>query len=109
VQARFTKAILEQMAAIDFPMDRIYSQTESGNPKSEVLEMLRGKHPDCVCHFVEDKLATMQKVMKLKELEAYHLYLVDWGYNTEHERQFASKSERIELINMARFGELLQV
>lgn len=35
-QARFTEAILRQMAGIHFPMDRIFSQTVSGQPKSEV-------------------------------------------------------------------------
>lgn len=35
-QARFTEAILRQMAGITFPMDRIFSQTVSGRPKSEV-------------------------------------------------------------------------
>lgn len=107
LQARFTKAILEKMAGIDFPMDRIYSQTVSGNPKSEVLEMLAARHPDLECHFVEDKLSTLQKVMQLESLKEYRLYLVAWGYNTEGEKQFARESDRIELIDNARFGELL--
>lgn len=37
-QARFTEAILRRMAGIHFPMDRIFSQTVSGQPKSEVRE-----------------------------------------------------------------------
>lgn len=37
-QARFTEAILRQMAGIHFPMDRIFSQTVSGQPKSEVWD-----------------------------------------------------------------------
>jgi hypothetical protein len=62
-QARFTKTILGKMAGIDFPMDRIFSQTVSGRPKSEVLEDLEAKHPDTGSfHFVEDKMSTLEKV-----------------------------------------------
>ena len=44
-QARFTEAILQQMAGIEFPMDRIFSQTVSGAPKSEVRGAGRGAAP----------------------------------------------------------------
>lgn len=63
LQARFTEAILRQMAGIQFPPDRIFSQTVSGAPKSEVLEMLAGRHPHAPArHFVEDKMSTLEKV-----------------------------------------------
>lgn len=62
-QARFTEAILRKMAGIEFPMDRIFSQTVSGRPKSEVLENLHAKHPEAESfHFVEDKFSTLEKV-----------------------------------------------
>lgn len=61
-QARFTETILRQMAGVEFPMDRIFSQTVSGRPKSEVLEQLEETHPGSTCHFVEDKLTTLEKV-----------------------------------------------
>ena len=62
-QARFTETILQQMAHIEFPMDRIFSQTVSGRPKSEVLEDLQKQHPEAESfHFVEDKLSTLEKV-----------------------------------------------
>jgi hypothetical protein len=96
------------MAGIDFPLERIYSMTVSGKPKAGVLKQLAQEHPGATAHFVEDKLATLQKIEKDKDLEDYHLYLVDWGYNTESEKQYARDSTRIELINSARFGELLQ-
>ena len=62
-QARFTEAILHKMAGIEFPMERIFSQTVSGRPKSEVLENLYEAHPEAESfHFVEDKLSTLEKV-----------------------------------------------
>jgi hypothetical protein len=60
-QARFTHAILRQMAGIEFPLARIYSQTVSGRPKSEVLEALQAQNPGAECNFVEDKLSTLEK------------------------------------------------
>jgi hypothetical protein len=50
------------MAGIEFPIERIYSQTVSGQPKSEVLQMLQDRHPGCSYHFVEDKMGTLSKV-----------------------------------------------
>jgi hypothetical protein len=62
-QARFTETILRQMAGIEFPMERIFSQTVSGRPKSEVLQNLQSLHPNVESyHFVEDKLSTLEKV-----------------------------------------------
>ena len=36
-QARFTKMLMDDMAGIPFPEDRIFSQTVTGKPKTEVL------------------------------------------------------------------------
>lgn len=106
-QARFTQVLLQNMAGIDFPMESIHSQTMSGRPKSEVLQMLQGRHPGHVYHFVEDKLATLKKVEKVPALEKWRLYLVDWGYNTPAERDEAAADPRIALIGMSAFGEML--
>ena len=97
------------MAGIDFPLERIFSTTVSGQPKSEVLEKLSKQHLDAECHFVEDKLSTLVKVMKVQALDAIKLYFVDWGYNVQHERDFARQSDRIELIGYDRFGQLLRM
>ena len=50
------------MAKAPLPADRIFSQAETGRPKTEVLEMLQERHPDTQYHFVEDKLSTLEKV-----------------------------------------------
>ena len=39
--------------------------------------------------FVEDKLSTLIKVANDKRLSKWDLFFVDWGYNTEDERQVA--------------------
>lgn len=106
-QARFTEAILRQMAGIAFPMDRIFSQTVSGRPKSEVLADLAARHPQAGgYHFVEDKFSTLDKVAAMQELDHWRLYLVDWGYNTAPERAVAEANQRIEVVDIARFSQL---
>ena len=63
LQARFTEALMKDKAKVDFPADRIFSTTVSGQPKSEVLQELEQKHPGTEYHFVEDKLGTLDKVV----------------------------------------------
>lgn len=62
-QAHYTEILMRDMAGVDFPADRIFSQTVSGRPKGEVLAQLAAKHGDAsTCIFVEDKLSTLEKV-----------------------------------------------
>ena len=62
-QARFAEAILRRLAKVDLPPERIFSQAESGAPKSEILEILEQRHPGAAYYFVEDKALTLHKVM----------------------------------------------
>lgn len=105
-QARFTEAILDRMADIQFPPDRIFSQTVSGRPKSEVLHELAQQHGDADYYFVEDKLSTLEKVASLDHLHNWKLFLVDWGYNTLQERERAAANDRIEVIGINEFQQL---
>ncbi|KAF5835320.1 hypothetical protein DUNSADRAFT_7552 [Dunaliella salina] len=108
-QAHFTEILMRDMAKVDFPADRIFSQTVSGRPKAEVLQMLTDKHAGMQkMIFVEDKLSTLEKVAKDPKLEGWELYLVDWGYNTVEERARASQHPRIHVISTQQFADLLQ-
>lgn len=100
-QAHFTHMILEQMAGIDFPEDRIFSQTVSGRPKSEVLAALERRHPGTTYHFVEDKLGTLEKVERLGSLAHWQLYFVQWGYSTAEEKARAAADPRISVLHTA--------
>mmetsp|Transcript_24172 Transcript_24172/g.52804 ORF Transcript_24172/g.52804 Transcript_24172/m.52804 type:complete len:294 (+) Transcript_24172:56-937(+) len=109
-QAHYTEILMRDMAGVPFPMDRIYSQTVSGRPKGEVLAMLQQRHLDApAAIFVEDKLSTLEKVLKEPGLSGWQLYLVDWGYNTAGERQRAEANPRITVINAQQFAQLLGV
>lgn len=97
------------MAGISFPPDRIHSLTVCGRPKSEVLEQLQVAHPGSQCHFVEDKMSTLEKVCAAGGLADWQLYLADWGYNTARERQRAESNDRIRVIDRRQFEELCGV
>ena len=43
---------------------------------------------------------------KVPELQTWHLYLVDWGYNTPAERARAEADPRITLLSKPAFLEL---
>ena len=42
-------------------------------------------------------------------LDAWELYLVDWGYNTPEERAAAAAHPRITVLDVAAFRRLLRV
>lgn len=63
MQARFTETLMRDMANVPFQADRIFSQAESGRPKTEVLRMLEERHPNTEYHFIEDKFGTLEKVL----------------------------------------------
>mmetsp|Transcript_33385 Transcript_33385/g.79148 ORF Transcript_33385/g.79148 Transcript_33385/m.79148 type:complete len:339 (-) Transcript_33385:163-1179(-) len=106
-QARFTEALLRDMAGIPFPSDRIFSQTVSGRPKSEVLAMLMEQHPNAELRFFEDKMGTLEKIAQMEGMDPWKLFLVDWGYNTEEERERARASDRIALIGPDQYAALM--
>lgn len=120
-QTRYVVRILKQIGSIDFPEDRIISSTVSGIPKSTTLRELMASHPGLEsCHFVEDRYKTLEGIRAKQEgggggdpkeasdLGSLDLYLVDWGFNTEAEREAASADEKITLLTLDRFNAMLE-
>mmetsp|Transcript_40753 Transcript_40753/g.68249 ORF Transcript_40753/g.68249 Transcript_40753/m.68249 type:complete len:338 (+) Transcript_40753:127-1140(+) len=105
-QARFTSILLNKMAGIPMADERIFSTTVSGAPKTDMLKTLQEGASGAALHFVEDKLSTLQKVIKEPALDDWNLYLVDWGYNTVEEREWAAANDRINLIGIDEFAKL---
>eukprot|EP00878_Enallax_costatus_P030946 GHUV01033766.1.p1 GENE.GHUV01033766.1~~GHUV01033766.1.p1 ORF type:complete len:213 (+),score=60.36 GHUV01033766.1:674-1312(+) len=107
-QAHYTEVLLRDMAGVDFPLDRIYSTTVSGEPKASVLAHLEERHPQARSYiFVEDKQGTLEKVAKTPGAHNWQLYLVDWGYNTPAEREAAAADPRITVLGVKGFHELM--
>jgi phosphoglycolate phosphatase-like HAD superfamily hydrolase len=57
-------------------------------------------------HFVEDRLETLQAVAGEPRLAGVRLYLADWGYNTQAQREEARRHERITLWSLEQFLQL---
>ncbi|CAN6197583.1 unnamed protein product [Urochloa humidicola] len=107
-QSRFAKALLKELAGIDFPSERIYGL--GTGPKVKVLQQLQQmpQHQGLTLHFIEDRLATLKNVIKEPALDKWNLYLVTWGYNTQQEREEAQGISRIQLVDLPDFSKKLK-
>lgn len=106
-EGRFVKQLLAKQG-LDVPVEQIIGK-ESKRPKYETLRILRDKHqkPNQTLQivFVEDRLKALQQVAQQPDLEFVGLYLADWGYNLESERQIAAQDERINLLSLESFQQ----
>jgi hypothetical protein len=55
--------------------------------------------------FVEDRLKTLELVKQQSDLENVQLFLADWGYNTQPEREAGKNDDRIRLISLDQFSQ----
>ncbi|KAJ0598211.1 putative HAD superfamily protein [Helianthus annuus] len=107
-QGRFADALLRELAGVTIPSERIYAL--GSGPKVETLKKLqkRPENQGLTLHFVEDRLATLKNVIKDPELNGWNLYLVDWGFNTQKEREEAATYSRIHLLQLSDFTKKLK-
>ncbi|RYR15399.1 hypothetical protein Ahy_B04g072143 [Arachis hypogaea] len=107
-QSRFADALLRELAGVTIPPERIYGL--GTGPKVEVLKQLqkRLEHQGLTLHFVEDRLATLKNVIKEPELDQWNLYLGNWGYNTQKEREEAAAIPRIQVLELSDFSKKLK-
>lgn len=107
-QSRFADALLQEIAGVTIPAERIYGL--GSGPKVEVLKKLQSmpEHRGLTLHFVEDRLATLKNVIKEPALDGWNIYLGRWGYNTENERKEAESISRIQLLDLPDFSKKLK-
>ncbi|PIN18592.1 hypothetical protein CDL12_08746 [Handroanthus impetiginosus] len=107
-QTRFADALLRELAGVTIPPERIYGL--GTGPKVKVLKQLQDmpEHLGLTLHFVEDRLATLKNVIKEPELDKWNLYLGDWGYNTQKERDEAANISRIHILQLSDFSKKLK-
>lgn len=103
-QERFVSAIL-QANAITLPAAQIYG-LERQRSKSHILGEFAEQHMGRIC-FVEDRLPTLQTIIRADNLSTIDLWLADWGYNTADDRQTAQQTPRIKLLTLATLNRLL--
>ncbi|KAL6128691.1 hypothetical protein ACLB2K_072046 [Fragaria x ananassa] len=109
-QSRFAEVILRELAGVTIPPERIFGVGSGSERKLEVLKQLQKKpeHQGLKLHFVEDRLATLKKVTEEPELVGWNLYLGDWGYNTQKERDEVATIPRIEILQLSGFNDKLK-
>ncbi|MCZ6627185.1 MAG: HAD family hydrolase [SAR324 cluster bacterium] len=102
-QERFVELLLGHHQ-LQLPSGRIFG-LERKRSKPEILTELTAtpKLEGGKFHFIEDRLDTLLKVMKLPALDQVALYLVDWGYNTPAQREQAASTGRIKVVSMDQF------
>jgi len=101
-EGRFVKQLLQQ-AEVDLPPSNIIGK-EAQRPKTQTLQMLLADRPDRQIWFVEDRLKTLQAVRRQPELAAVNLFLAEWGYNTEVDRQQAGQNSAMANLTLTQFA-----
>lgn len=101
-EGRFVKKLLQQQG-INLPEAQIIGK-ESKRPKYETLRIIRDKHQtggeNLSIVFVEDRLKALEMVAQQPDLEFVGLFLADWGYNLESDRNLAQQDQRIQLLSL---------
>lgn len=97
-EGRFIKALLDQ-SGLDFPEERIIGK-EVKRPKYETIRLLKEKYAVSHVWFVEDRLPALKDVKEQNDLDEVQLFLADWGYNLEHDREQARQDSRIHLLSL---------
>jgi phosphoglycolate phosphatase-like HAD superfamily hydrolase len=104
-EGRFVQELL-QKEEVNLSPEFIFGK-ENKRPKYEILRELIKVHnisPEQVW-FVEDRLKTLELVQQQSDLEEVKLYLADWGYNTQIERDTAEKNPKIKLVSLLQFDK----
>lgn len=103
-EGRFIKQLLQKQG-VKLADSQVYGK-ESKRPKYQILQELKQSYGETAgIWFIEDRFKTLQAVKNQASLETVELFLADWGYNTEAERQAAQNDDRIHLISLKQFDQ----
>lgn len=97
-EGRFIQQLLQQNGVVFDPGFILGKEVK--RPKPETLQQLYDKHSGPVIWFIEDRLPPLSAVKRYPELDQVGLFLADWGYNLERDRDAARQDERIRLLSL---------
>ncbi|PPJ62758.1 HAD family hydrolase [Cuspidothrix issatschenkoi] len=102
-EGRFVQQLL-QREGVNLPPEMIFGK-EVKRPKYETLRQLidKANTQPVSLWFMEDRLKTLQLVQQQSDLDHVKLFLADWGYNTQPEREAGKNDPRIQLISLSHF------
>jgi len=101
-ERRFIVQLLEQQA-IPTQQIQIFGK-ETKRPKHQILRELMATGNDTYW-FIEDRLKTLDAIRQQPDLAAVRLFLADWGYNTQAERDRAANDPAIGLLSLNQFSQ----
>ncbi|OUL22825.1 haloacid dehalogenase [Nostoc sp. 106C] len=104
-EGRFVQQLLQQQG-VDLPSKAIFGKEEK-RPKYEILRELiqTADQKPVSLWFVEDRLKTLQLVQQQPDFTNVKLFLADWGYNTQHDRETAQNDQQIQLLSLSQFAQ----
>lgn len=104
-EGRFVKQLL-QREGVELSSEFIFGK-EVKRPKYETLRGLIAEEENqpVSLWFMEDRLKTLELVKKQSDLENVKLFLADWGYNTQPEREAGKNDDRIQVISLDQFSQ----
>lgn len=103
-EGRFINQLLQKQG-IELSAAQIIGK-ESQRPKHQVLRELAAiDNALSSIWFIEDRLKTLLSIQPYADLATIRLFLADWGYNTEQEREAAQQNSRIELLSLSNFAQ----
>ncbi|MEO0458333.1 MAG: HAD family hydrolase [Cyanobacteria bacterium P01_A01_bin.114] len=101
-ESRFIQKLLRQNG-VDIDAQQIFGK-DVKRPKYETLRQLKEKHTggaqSPAIWFIEDRIKALQVVKQQSDLTEVTLFLADWGYNLEPDRQAAREDARIHLLSL---------
>lgn len=105
-EGRFIQQLLQQHS-VDFTRLQIFGK-EVKRSKPETLQSLMAEYDGAATlWFVEDRLQTLQAARKQPDLDDVKLFLADWGYNTQAERDAIAQEPCIHLLSLRSFSQPL--
>jgi phosphoglycolate phosphatase-like HAD superfamily hydrolase len=88
---RYTEALLDHNN-VEFPLDQLHG-LEDG-PKENCLRRLQMKYPKESIYFVEDRLATLERISSISEFQPLNLVFASWGYSSvDHKERARTRSD----------------
>ncbi|VEP11702.1 conserved hypothetical protein [Hyella patelloides LEGE 07179] len=104
-EGRFVKQLLQQQG-IELNETQIIGK-EFKRPKYETLRIIRDNatESNAKIWFIEDRIQALKQVQQQPDLKNVKLFLADWGYNTEPERNLAKSDRDIQLMSLSQFSQ----
>ena len=101
-ESRFVDALLRQQG-VELPSSAIFGK-DCRQPKSETLQQIQAQGYTQIW-FVEDRFETLKAMTLQADLPSVALFLGDWGYNTQRERDEAAAHPSVRLLTLKRFTQ----